>query len=171
LSFATALFSPQYTRLCLFACLFACLQYAYWTQRGYYPDDPHKENQDELSISLKFASEPRDAMFGIYDGHGKHGHDSSRYCKKKLPDLLQKHIRKARVKKYQAHLQQNNMGKTKLYDPENWPFLDAEEYKDCCRKSYLECNQNMHDDDEVRDCAPRFVTTHAPSFLTTRCYK
>ena len=58
------------------------MQYAHWTQRGYYPDDPHKENQDEFSITEQFAGRDKDALMVVYDGHGKKGHDCARFAKR-----------------------------------------------------------------------------------------
>jgi hypothetical protein len=126
-------------------------QYAHWTQRGYYPDDPHKENQDELSVSLNFAGTDKDAMFAIYDGHGKDGHACARFAKNKLPRLAAKHLRAARVKKYKEYVAANNIKGAKLFDPASWPYLTAEEYKACSRKAFLECNKVMNEADSVRN--------------------
>lgn len=126
------------------------IEYAYWTQRGYYPDDPHKENQDEYSIDLGFAGEETGAMFAVYDGHGTGGHDCARFAKRKLPQAIAKHLRQARVKKYQTYLKENNV-KAPAFEPKKWPYLAAEEYKACCRKGFLECNEAMHKSKEVED--------------------
>lgn len=49
------------------------IEYAYCTQRGYYPNDPHKLNQDEFSIDHNFAGIEGDSFFAVYDGHGPVG--------------------------------------------------------------------------------------------------
>ncbi|KAL7557370.1 hypothetical protein ACA910_019261 [Epithemia clementina (nom. ined.)] len=128
------------------------VEYAHWTQRGFYPDDPHKENQDEFSITAQFAGGESDAMFAVFDGHGKKGHDCARFVKKKLPGTVAKEIRQARVNKYKAALKKENISLkgAKLFDPPQWPTLNADEYKTCCTKAFLETNKNLHKS-EVED--------------------
>ncbi len=58
----------------------ACL-----TQRGYYPDEMDKENQDSYSCHTKFGDQPGSAFFAVYDGHGRDGHLVSKYTQKFLP--------------------------------------------------------------------------------------
>ena len=125
------------------------LQYAHWTQRGYYPDDPHKENQDACSITHSFAGEPNDLLFAVYDGHGKHGHACARYAQTKLPQCLARQIRAARVKEYQKVLEAQGLQRQALFDPEHWPFLGPDEYKLCCQKGFLECNKALNEADKV----------------------
>ena len=109
------------------------MQYAHWTQRGYYPDDPHKENQDEFSVSPNTGGRKEDILLAVYDGHGKKGHDCSRYAKKVLPKAIDSKLRGARAKKY-----------GKGFDPKNWPMLNEEEYQQCCEKAFMDTNQKMH---------------------------
>ncbi|EEC48081.1 predicted protein, partial [Phaeodactylum tricornutum CCAP 1055/1] len=117
--------------------------YAHWTQRGYYPDDPHKENQDEFSITTSFAGEHSGAMLGVYDGHGKHGHDCASFVKKKLPSIVGKY----------------------------WPYLDAAEYKACCEKAFLECNDSLRNTDAVdaKMSGTTAITAHFHGKLMTIC--
>jgi serine/threonine protein phosphatase PrpC len=103
-----------------------------------------------LSVGLQFAGSEQDAMFAVYDGHGKSGHACARFAKNKLPRLVAKHLRAARVKKYKDYVKENDIKGAKLFDPKNWPYLTAEEYKAVCRKAFLECNKVMHDTDSVR---------------------
>lgn len=49
------------------------LEYAYCTQRGYYPNQPNKLNQDQFSIHHNFAGIEGDSFFAVYDGHGPVG--------------------------------------------------------------------------------------------------
>ncbi len=58
---------------------------AYLTQRGYYPDDMEKENQDSYSFHNKFGKDTGTSFFAVYDGHGKDGHLVSQYTRKYLP--------------------------------------------------------------------------------------
>ena len=68
------------------------LQYCYVSQRGFYPDDPNKENQDCYctfpEITLKGDSKSKVAFFGVFDGHGKSGHHCSRFVRDELPKNL-----------------------------------------------------------------------------------
>lgn len=146
---------PLLNRLSL---LFSFQKFAHWTQRGYYPDDPHKQNQDEFGTHLQFAGVEQDAMFVVYDGHGKEGHACARFAQEKLPKAVAKHVRKLRCQKYQKLMANNNKqqqgGKKKVkgaWNPDKWPMLDKAEYDACCRKAYLEVNQAMHDDPKVVD--------------------
>jgi serine/threonine protein phosphatase PrpC len=133
----------------LFNCLFFFRQYAQWTQRGYYPDDPHKENQDEYRVQNPFTNSDRDAMLAVYDGHGKQGHACARYAKKHLGKCVEKQVRLARVKKYKETLQAAGSKEAKVFDPHKWPLLNADEYKVCCEKAFAECNQQMHASPDV----------------------
>jgi serine/threonine protein phosphatase PrpC len=90
-------------------------------------------------------------MFAVYDGHGTHGHSCARYCKKHMPGLIAKFVRQARVVKYKAFLKKNKVKGAKVFDPEKWPLLEMEEYKVCCRKAFLQCNQSMHNDMTVSE--------------------
>jgi len=123
-------------------------QYAYWTQRGYYPDAPHKENQDSYGITPKFAGEEQGALFAIYDGHGTQGDAAAAFAQKKLPAAIAKYLRQARVLKYKEYLKKNNINKP-AFDPAQWPLLTEEEYQVCCRKAFLECNKAMHKTETV----------------------
>lgn len=88
-------------------------------------------------------------MLGVYDGHGKHGHDCASFVKKKLPSIVGKYVRQARVKKYQTVLKKQGKAQVKLFDPLEWPYLDAAEYKACCEKAFLECNDSLRNTDAV----------------------
>jgi cGMP-dependent protein kinase len=127
------------------------IQYAYWTQQGWYPDDPHKANQDAYSITHKFGGEEGDIMFGVYDGHGEEGHRCSAYVKKNLPITIEKNIRKKRVARYQALLKAKGESTKGAYNPRMWPKLSAKDYEEACKKSFIECNDKMHDDPNVKD--------------------
>lgn len=123
-------------------------QYAYWTQRGYYPDTPHKENQDTFGITPKFGGEEQGAMLAVYDGHGTEGHACAEFAQKKLPVAIAKYLRQARVLKYKNYLERNNI-KSPAFDPAKWPLLSIEEYQSCCRKGFHECNRAMHKAESV----------------------
>ena len=94
-------------------------------------------------------------MFAVYDGHGKKGHDCASFAKKKLPSTVAKEIRQARVNKYKAALKRDKvpLKGVKLFYPPKWPKLNADEYKICCVKGFIETNRNLHKS-EVRFVAP-----------------
>ena len=50
-------------------------------------DGARKTNQDSYMVSMPDASAP-EVLFGVFDGHGEHGHLVSRQCKAQFPALL-----------------------------------------------------------------------------------
>ena len=54
------------------------LRYAYLSQRGYYPEDLYKANQDAFKVIPKFDGKKEQIFFGVFDGHGVDG-DSCSY--------------------------------------------------------------------------------------------
>ncbi len=44
------------------------LDYAWVSQRGYYPEDLDKANQDAFLIQPNFSSDGSSSFFGVYDG-------------------------------------------------------------------------------------------------------
>lgn len=127
------------------------IQYAYRSQRGYYPDDPTKENQDKYGITLNFAGENGDALFSVYDGHGEHGHSCAAWAKKQLPQVLGKYIRQKRVQRYQQQLKAEGKPTKGAWNPKQWPMLDKADYEECCHKAFVETNTLMHKDEKVED--------------------
>jgi serine/threonine protein phosphatase PrpC len=105
------------------------------SQRGWYPSDVHKPNQDSHGISI-FTSTPsngqkdaqvaNDVYLAIYDGHGPAGEKFARYAKKNLPELIQKYLKEARLKRD---------GKNEI--------LGSADYEKALRKAHLECNDTM----------------------------
>mmetsp|Transcript_29631 Transcript_29631/g.70407 ORF Transcript_29631/g.70407 Transcript_29631/m.70407 type:complete len:203 (+) Transcript_29631:210-818(+) len=72
------------------------VRYAYLSQRGYYPDDQNKANQDSYSVTHDFAGQTADAFFGVYDGHGRDGDKCAQFVRDTLPTLLAEGMTKAR---------------------------------------------------------------------------
>lgn len=112
--------------------------------------DPTKANQDKYGITLNFAGEAGDAMFAVYDGHGAHGHEAASFAKKKLPQVLAKHIRQKRVQKYTSKLKGEGKTTKGAWNPKQWPILDTAELEACCQKSFVETNDAMHNEKSVR---------------------
>ncbi|KAL9189940.1 hypothetical protein ACHAXT_009615 [Thalassiosira profunda] len=132
------------------------VRYAAMTQRGYYPDKPHKENQDAYYVCpSKFASGEGDAFFAVFDGHGDRGHDCAIYAKRKLHACLAQIIKKKRAAANAARLREMEArGEAKpknAFHPSSWPYLDAKEYEEACRMAHLQCNKAMHDERRVKD--------------------
>jgi serine/threonine protein phosphatase PrpC len=133
-------------------------KYSYRSQRGFYPEDPLKENQDKYGITLNFGGEAGDAMFTVYDGHGSEGSGCAAFAKKRLPQSLAKFLRQRRASTYMASLRAEGKSTKGGWNPNAWPLLDKEEYEQCCVKAFTETNRLMHEHTSV-SLPPRNVET------------
>ena len=71
------------------------LTYAYVSQRGFYPEEPFKANQDAYCVhDTELCKGRDDAFFGVFDGHGKDGDGCAIFSKKELPKQVQRHLGK-----------------------------------------------------------------------------
>ena len=61
------------------------------SQKGYYPSDPMKENQDSFDIRIT-ANATINHFFGVYDGHGPQGERCSRLCKEMIGDIFEEDL-------------------------------------------------------------------------------
>ncbi|KAL3927195.1 MAG: hypothetical protein SGBAC_013180 [Bacillariaceae sp.] len=127
------------------------IQYAYLTQRGYYPDNIGQPNQDDYSITLKLGGEANDAMFAVYDGHGSNGHDCAAFCKKDIPRSVAKYIRQKRSSRHIAKLKADGKSTKGAFRPELWSTLEADEYSECCCKAFKETNKALHENEKIDD--------------------
>ncbi|KAI3855987.1 hypothetical protein MKX03_016908 [Papaver bracteatum] len=57
--------------------------------RGYYPDFPDKENQDSYVVKTGIQGNPNLHFFGVFDGHGQYGTQSSNFVKERLIEILE----------------------------------------------------------------------------------
>lgn len=64
------------------------LVYSVLSQRGYYPDSPDKENQDNFIIRTQIQGNPNIHFFGVFDGHGQYGAQCSSFVKERLVEVL-----------------------------------------------------------------------------------
>ncbi|XP_047319350.1 probable protein phosphatase 2C 35 [Impatiens glandulifera] len=64
------------------------LGYSVLTQRGYYPETPHKENQDCYCVGTQIQGNPNVHFFGVFDGHGQFGTECSNFVKDRLIQVL-----------------------------------------------------------------------------------
>jgi serine/threonine protein phosphatase PrpC/CRP-like cAMP-binding protein len=75
------------------------MRYAYLSQRGKYPDDPLKANQDAYCVQESLRDGVEDAFFAVFDGHGNAGDGCAIYAKKFLPKQVKMHMEKAAAKR------------------------------------------------------------------------
>jgi serine/threonine protein phosphatase PrpC len=60
------------------------IEYAYVSQRGYYPEAPNKTNQDTYGVQTEFMGNPNSHLFGVFDGHGTQGTACSSFARDKV---------------------------------------------------------------------------------------
>lgn len=68
-----------------------------YSQKGYYPSNPMKENQDSFDISICDVDNDDDQeaqhhFFGVFDGHGVHGGRCSQLCKATISNIYEKQL-------------------------------------------------------------------------------
>ena len=65
------------------------LRYGVLSQRGYYPEDLFKANQDRYLIKQQIGGK-KDAFFmGVFDGHGQEGDSCAEFVRKRAVPLLE----------------------------------------------------------------------------------
>ena len=64
------------------------LQMAYVSQRGYYPDNLNKLNQDSWCLLPNFCQKTQRMFFGVFDGHGEMGTACSKFAMQQIPRLV-----------------------------------------------------------------------------------
>jgi hypothetical protein len=69
------------------------IRYAYVSQRGYYPEDLNKNNQDAFIIAEKVCGEDETLLFGVFDGHGSTGDKCSGFVKDRVLETLERKMR------------------------------------------------------------------------------
>ena len=73
------------------------LRFAYVSQRGYYPDDLEKENQDSFAVHPNFDNNTNVHMFGVFDGHGQNGTPCSHYARDNVPEQIKKRMKNPKM--------------------------------------------------------------------------
>lgn len=66
----------------------ARLHYAYVSQRGYYPDQPDKANQDAVCVVERLGGDASTHLLGVLDGHGEFGAEAAFTACDKLAEHL-----------------------------------------------------------------------------------
>ncbi|KAF8392498.1 hypothetical protein HHK36_022840 [Tetracentron sinense] len=64
------------------------LEYSVVTQRGYYPDETERKNQDSFCIRTQIKGNSNLHFFGVFDGHGEFGTDCSKFVSDRLVENL-----------------------------------------------------------------------------------
>ena len=70
------------------------LRYAYLSQRGYYPEDLYKANQDAFKVVPKFNNDQEQILFGVFDGHGVDGDSCSYFVRDNIEQELKRQMHK-----------------------------------------------------------------------------
>lgn len=64
------------------------ITYAFISQKGHYPDQPFKANQDAVTVIEDFSDDPLSSLMIVFDGHGETGAQCAHFAKSKLPAAL-----------------------------------------------------------------------------------
>lgn len=64
------------------------MRYCYVSQRGYYPNDLEKANQDSYLICESLMNDHSCHVFGIFDGHGEFGDLCSHFSAENVSSIL-----------------------------------------------------------------------------------
>lgn len=108
------------------------MTYAYVSQRGFYPDDPFKANQDSYCVHQELVNGKHDALFGVFDGHGKDGDGCAIFARKTLPNQVKLCIEQNKKKEKVHELTKEQMHKSLL-------------------KAHVETNKMLRNDPSVDD--------------------
>jgi serine/threonine protein phosphatase PrpC/CRP-like cAMP-binding protein len=109
----------------------ATIRYAYLSQRGFYPDDPFKANQDAYDVQIPLSNNQGDAFLGIFDGHGKDGDGCAIFAKHNL----HKHVH----------------GFVNARKSQTAAELTKEEVHHCITKAHVETNRTLRKNPKVDD--------------------
>lgn len=128
------------------------LRYAFLSQKGYYPDDPHKPNQDAYSITERFGSrDSNDALFAVYDGHGRDGDLCAQFARDRIPGALAKHVNKMKQKEVRDRSAEIERLARNDGDPLAHVELSKDQFQQAALRAHVETNQAMHQDPSLDD--------------------
>lgn len=132
----------------------AKVRYAYVTQRGYYPDDLEKANQDAYAIEK--IGNGNDYFLGVFDGHGRQGDYCAQFAKRFVPENLTKYIEK----------ELKGSQRNKDFTRSSLTFMTKELVQRCLHKAHVRCNFDMHKtsviDDSLSGTTAISVFFHGP---------
>jgi len=134
----------------------AIVRYAYLSQRGYYPDDLSKANQDALSVAHGIGGNEHDALFGVYDGHGREGNLCAQYVKTELPKTFNRIIERAKSRHNSSMLSRKatavkNMGRADSSSATSYVDLKKEELQRSIHCAHVRCNAELHATEDIDD--------------------
>ncbi|KAJ0979668.1 hypothetical protein J5N97_015142 [Dioscorea zingiberensis] len=64
------------------------LLYSSLTLRGYYPQNPNRENEDRFVVRTNLQGRPDAHLFAVFDGHGRFGARCSAFVSDRFVDVL-----------------------------------------------------------------------------------
>ena len=88
------------------------IKYAWRSLRGFYPETPNKDNQDAYLALTNYGGIKNQALFGVFDGHGRDGHHVARYVRDHLPTVINDKLT-AKSRSHAGDLHQVNQEETK----------------------------------------------------------
>jgi serine/threonine protein phosphatase PrpC/CRP-like cAMP-binding protein len=110
--------------------------------------DPNKANQDAFSITTNFGNQKTDALFGVYDGHGRDGDRCAQFARDNLPPTIEKCVSRLKVRERKLHnLQPNGTSRSSTPPLE----LTKEQIQASCHKAHVDCNKAMHQAPDLDD--------------------
>ena len=80
------------------------MRYATLSQRGYYPEDLNKANQDAYKVVESFDGISGDILLGVFDGHGKDGDACSRWVRDGIAEELSHQLKKSGKSSSSKHI-------------------------------------------------------------------
>eukprot|EP01038_Epipyxis_sp_PR26KG_P010672 gene10672-14332_t len=110
------------------------LKYCYVSQRGYYPNDLSKANQDSYVICESMNEDPNSHFFGVFDGHGEVGDHCSYFAADQVPDQFISELHKATDSSGTADSKS-------LYQPIK---LDDKKFRDVYSRAFMNTNAALH---------------------------
>eukprot|EP00560_Eucampia_antarctica_P009127 CAMPEP_0197826960 /NCGR_PEP_ID=MMETSP1437-20131217/3835_1 /TAXON_ID=49252 ORGANISM="Eucampia antarctica, Strain CCMP1452" /NCGR_SAMPLE_ID=MMETSP1437 /ASSEMBLY_ACC=CAM_ASM_001096 /LENGTH=725 /DNA_ID=CAMNT_0043427619 /DNA_START=65 /DNA_END=2242 /DNA_ORIENTATION=+ len=110
------------------------IRYAYLSQRGYYPDDADKPNQDAYADIPGFSGNQDDQFFAVFDGHGRDGDKCAQFAAKSLPMFVSKYVEKLKLKEEQK---QEALSSKQIE-------LSKDQLQAACLTAHVQCNRAMH---------------------------
>jgi serine/threonine protein phosphatase PrpC/CRP-like cAMP-binding protein len=111
------------------------MRYAYVSQRGHYPDDPFKANQDAYAVVESITDRKGDAFFGVFDGHGQAGDGCAIYVKNNLH-------KQVKVQLANARRSSGGSGSDEL---------TKEAAQNALSRAHVECNIGLHKNPNIDD--------------------
>ncbi len=131
------------------------------THQCKFKKDDNKPNQDSFSISTNFNNNLNDALFSVFDGHGRYGDKCAQFASTHLPSLLARHVEKKqkRQMKRKSNLQSdddnNEEGKennhTRSENDHHNIGINQDMFLDACANAHKQCNLAMHRNEELDD--------------------